>query len=40
MGGGLLVGAKIKDQQGLMKDMVGENYEYKVRFRLKKQMKK
>ena len=40
MGGGWLVGAKIKDQQGLMKDRVGENYEYEVRFRLKKLMKK
>ena len=38
--GGWLVGAKIKDQQGLMKDRVGENYEYEVRFRLKKLMKK
>ena len=36
MGGGWLVGAKIKDQQGLMKDKVGENYEYEVRFSLKK----
>ena len=40
MGGGWLVGAKIKDQQGLMIDRVGENYEYEVRFRLKKLMKK
>ena len=36
MGGGWLVGAKIKDQQGLMKDRVRQNYEYFVRFRLKK----
>ena len=40
MGGGWLVGAKIKDQQGLMKDRVREKYEYEVRFRLKKLMKK
>ena len=40
MGGGGLVGAMIKDQQGLMKDRVRENYEYEVRFRLKKLMKK
>ena len=31
-----MVDAKIKDQQGLMKDRVGENYEYAVRFILKK----
>ena len=36
MGGWWLVGAKIKDRQGSMKDRVGENYEYEVRFRLKK----
>ena len=35
-----VVSAKIKDQQGLMKDRVRENYEYEVRFRLKKVMKK
>ena len=33
---GWVVGAKIKDQKGLMKDRVGQNYEYFVRFRLKK----
>ena len=36
MGGGWLVGAQIKDQKGLMKDGVRQNYEYFVRFRLKK----
>ena len=36
MVGECLVCAKIKDQQGLMKDKVGENYEYEVRFSLKK----
>ena len=40
MGGGWLVGAKVKDQHGLMKDRVRENYEFEVRFRLKKLMKK
>ena len=35
-----MVGPKIKDQQELMKDRVRENYEYEVRFRLKKLMKK
>ena len=35
-----MVGAKIKDQQGLMKDRVRENYEFEVRFRLKELMKK
>ena len=40
MGRGWLVGAKIKDQQGLMKDMVRENYEYEVRFRMKKLIQK
>ena len=36
MVGECLVCAKIKNQQGLMKDKVGENYEYEVRFSLKK----
>ena len=39
MDGGWLVGAKIKDHQRLMKDRKGENYEYEVRFSLKKLMK-
>ena len=36
MVGECLVCAKIKDEQGLMKDKVGENCEYEVRFSLKK----